>query len=62
MGFVEHQDVPIPEGVCSQLSDSQFEALYQATIIHEKPLTNALGEQYRDVLNRSRVRQIFEQM
>jgi len=62
MGFVENQDVPIPEGVCSQLSDSQFEALYQATIIHEKPLTNALGEQYRDVLDRSRVRQIFEKM
>jgi 3-deoxy-alpha-D-manno-octulosonate 8-oxidase len=62
MEFVEQQDVCIPKGVCSQLSDLQFDALYQATIVHEKPLTNALGDRYRDVLDRSQVRKIFEKM
>lgn len=62
MHFVESQAVKIPEGVCARLSDSQFGALYQATIMHEKPLVNALGNGYRDILTEARVRELFERM
>ena len=41
--MVEKQEISIPEGICANLTDSQYEQLYKATIIHEKPLTNALG-------------------
>jgi len=60
--FVEENHVNLPRGVCSELSDDQFEALYRATVIHEKPLTNALGPKFLDVLTKSRVREIFEAM
>ncbi len=62
MKFVEINSIEIPQGVCSDLSDEDFEALYQATITHEKPLINALGTDYRKVLSKSQVRSVFEGM
>ncbi len=62
IGFVETQEVKIPKNVCEGLSDSDFEALYYATIVHEKPLVNALGTDFHNVLTKKRVRQIFEAM
>lgn len=60
--MAEHQGIEIPEGICRDLSDEQYEALYNATVIHEKPLTNALGEGFRDVLTRERVIDLFKRM
>jgi 3-deoxy-alpha-D-manno-octulosonate 8-oxidase len=58
----EAQDVHVPSGVCQGLSDEDFDRLYRATIVHEKPLTNALGEDFRDQLTPDRVRELFERM
>ncbi len=60
--MVERQGVKIPEGMCRDLTDAQYEALYNATVIHEKPLTNALGEGFRDILSREKVKEIFKTM
>lgn len=60
--MMERQGVSIPENVCSHLSETDFKALYDATIIHQKPLTNALGEGYREVLTFDKVRSIFQRM
>ena len=37
-----------------------LEDLYQATIIHEKPLANALGENFKDILTKEKVIDIFK--
>jgi len=60
--MLEKQNMNLPKDVCSNLSDEQFHALYQATIIHEKPLTNALGNGFREILTEGKVRNIFEKM
>jgi len=60
--FVEMNEINIRSGVCEGLSDSQFNTLFQSTIVHEKPLTNALGDEFRTVLTESRVRELFERM
>ena len=62
MRFIENCGVSIPSGICAELDREQFEALYQSTIIHDKPLTNALGERFKDILTRSRVKEIFKVM
>ena len=59
---VEKHDVDIPKGLCRNLTDLQHEELFNATIVHEKPLTNALGEGFKEILTRERVREIFLQM
>jgi len=60
--FVEANDIEIPRGVCAGLDAAGHNALYESTVVHEKPLTNALGEDFRKILTRDRVREIFEAM
>lgn len=60
--MVEKQNVHIPEGVARNLSDEQYEQLFASTVIHQKPLTNALGESYGAVLTKEKVVDIFRAM
>ena len=60
--MVERQKVDIPEGVARNLSNDQYEQLYASTVIHQKPLTNALGEKYRDYLTKEKVIETFRAM
>ena len=56
------QKVSLPVGVCANLSDEQYQRLVAATVVHAKPLTNALGPNFRDVLTDERVTEIFRRM
>lgn len=60
--MMERQGVSVPAGVCSNLSDEQYRQLYASTIIHEKPLSNALGDSFRDILTEEKVISIFKRM
>jgi len=57
--MAKNQGVEVRQGVCADLSSDEFDALYQATIIHEKPLINALGSNFRSVLTPAKAKQIF---
>ncbi len=48
--MMEMQGVSLPAGVCAGLSDTAFTRMYEASIVHSLPLTNALGPDYRAVL------------
>lgn len=56
------QGVSIKKGIAANLTQTQYNALYEATIIHEKPLFNALGENYKHILNKQKVTEIFKRM
>ena len=56
------QNVSIKKGLAKNLTESQYEALYNATIIHEKPLFNALGADFRDILTKEKVKEVFKKM
>jgi 3-deoxy-alpha-D-manno-octulosonate 8-oxidase len=60
--MAERQRVDIPEGVCKNLGDADFRALYEASVIHKKPLTNALGENYEMILTIDKVIDLFKKM
>ena len=60
--MVEKQKIDIPEGVARSLSDVQYEQLFESTVIHQKPLTNALGDSYREILTKEKVLEIFKSM
>ena len=60
--MLERQKVDLPQSVCANLSEEQFGMLYESTVVHEKPLINALGVDYKKVLTRDRVREIFSRM
>ena len=60
--MVKKQNVHLHKGIASNLTDEQYDELYNATIIHEKPLYNALGKNFKEILNKDRVIEIFKQM
>lgn len=60
--MAKRQQVDIPSGVGRGLTDEQYRALYDATVIHQKPLTNALGSDYRKVLTFDKVVSLFQKM
>ena len=45
-----------------QFNSDTLEKLYLSTIIHEKPLFNALGSDFKNLLNRKKVDSIFMKM
>ena len=60
--MAERQNVVVPKGICAGLGDSEFKALYDASIMHQKPLTNALGPDFRSTLTLDRVTDLFRMM
>lgn len=60
--MVEKNQIFIPKKVCSDLDLNGFKSLYQATIIHVKPLTNALGNNFKSKLTFEKVTELFKMM
>lgn len=56
------QNVAVPTGIARNLSDEQYKALFDATVVHEKPLTNALGSNFRHILTFDKVVSMFQKM
>lgn len=61
-GFVDAQGVEVPVlGGMSWDADT-LDRLTAATLLHEKPLSNALGPDYRSVLTPTKIADIFKQL
>ena len=60
--MAERQRVDIPEGICRNLDEATYKALYDASTMHQKPLTNALGENYKSILTLDKVIDLFKKM
>ena len=60
--MAENQNIYIPSGITSALNDAQMGKLYDAMIIHEKPLVNALGEEFHSILHKEKVFELYERM
>lgn len=60
--FVETNQILIPQNICSNLDEITFDKLYEASIIHEKPLTNALGINFKEILTREKMIELFKKM
>jgi 3-deoxy-alpha-D-manno-octulosonate 8-oxidase len=60
--MVQRHKIHLPKGVCRNLDDSQYRALYDATVIHTRPLANALGDGFMERLTLEKVTEIFRMM
>ncbi len=56
------QNVTLPKGLCRDLPEETMQMLYEGSIVHEKPLTNALGPDFKKILTREKVLDLFKQM
>lgn len=60
--MVAAQGVTIPRGLGAGLSDDHYARMFAAASLHEKPLTNALGPGFREILTPERMTGLFRQM
>jgi len=60
--MIARNKIDLPKGICRNLTDEQYDALYQGSIVHEKPLTNALGPEFRQILTKERLVSMFKAM
>jgi len=60
--MIEAQGVAIPRTVCAGASDEQLREMSAAASLHEKPLTNALGPDFRASLTPERMMSLFRKM
>lgn len=60
--LLHKQNISLPKNITANLTETDFERLYLSTIIHEKPLKNALGEKFKEVLTREKCEEIFKRM
>ena len=56
------QKIKIPTQICADLSLDKLNRLYECTVVHEKPLTNALGENYKKILTKAKVIEFFQNL
>lgn len=62
MAMMERQGIDLPKGICADLTDAQYDALYEGTIVHERPLSNRLGADYKKILTRENLISRFKRM
>jgi len=55
-------NISIPEGIAQNHNDEIYDQLYKSTVIHSKPLTNALGKDFLQILTKEKVKEIFLRM
>lgn len=60
--MLDKQGITLKKGICANLTPEQYDQLYEASIVHEKPLINKLGEKYREILTKENVIERFKQM
>lgn len=60
--MAEKQGIKIPKGIAANLDEETYKKLYNSTVIHEKPLSNALGENFKEILSYEKVKEIFKRM
>jgi 3-deoxy-alpha-D-manno-octulosonate 8-oxidase len=60
--MAEKQKIEIPKGIATNLDDETYLKLYNATVIHQKPLSNALGDNFKEILTLEKVTKIFKKM
>jgi 3-deoxy-alpha-D-manno-octulosonate 8-oxidase len=60
--MLEMQQISLPTELCADLDERQYRALYDATIVHSRPLANALGDNFKEILTYDKVVEIFRRM
>jgi len=60
--MAEKQGITIHKGIASNLDEETYQKLYNATVIHEKPLSNAIGDNFKEILTYEKVKEIFKRM
>lgn len=60
--MLKKHHIKLPENVCAGVSPEGFERMIAMTFRMEKPLTNALGPNWREILSKEKVIELYRRM
>ena len=60
--MVNQHNIKLPTGICKSLDADAMERMVEMTLRMERPLTNALGEDWRDLLTRDKILSLYKKM
>jgi 3-deoxy-alpha-D-manno-octulosonate 8-oxidase len=55
-------NIHLPKNVCQGLSDQAINRMIDMTLLMERPLTNALGQNWKSLLTRDKIRELYLKM
>ncbi|TVZ55510.1 3-deoxy-alpha-D-manno-octulosonate 8-oxidase [Lutibacter sp. Hel_I_33_5] len=62
MKLVEKNQIKLRRGLCQNLSKKQYDDLFDASTMHEIPLKNALGLDFKKILTKEKVIELYKKM
>lgn len=60
--MLERHAITLPRNVCGRLDEKAMERMVDMTLRMERPLTNALGENWKDLLTREKILALYNRM
>jgi 3-deoxy-alpha-D-manno-octulosonate 8-oxidase len=60
--MLEKQDIKLPQNITAGIEDSKLEKMVDVALILEPLWENALGPEWKRVMNRERIKEIYKQM
>lgn len=60
--MLDLHNIELPKNVTKDLSEEEIEKMIEMTLRMEKPLTNALGENWKDILTRDKIVELYKRM
>lgn len=60
--MLEKHNIELPKNVCKGLSEESMDRMIDMTLRMEKPLTNALGVDWKNIMTRDKIRSLYNQM
>lgn len=55
-------EIELPQKILSGVSDEQIDRMAEATLKNERPLTNAFGDNWRNIFTKNKVIELFKKM
>ena len=60
--MVERNGIEIPEGICANLTDAQFDAMINVSLGMKPLWENALGKNWEQIMTRQKLRELYEKL
>ena len=60
--MLRRENVELPQDVCRDLTPAQIDSMVDMTLRMERPLTNALGPDYKSLLPREKIKELYAKM
>lgn len=60
--MLNRHNILLPKNICSNMSEEAMDRMIDMTLRMERPLTNALGENWKQILTRDKIRELYLRM